>query len=69
MTCMISGDDDGSSGSLGWPVSHSLSPRMHNAAFAALGLDWAYVAAADVSPSGWRRPCAGSRRSASPART
>jgi shikimate dehydrogenase len=31
-------------GILGWPVEHSLSPRMHNAAFAAVGLDWAYVA-------------------------
>lgn len=30
-------------GLLGWPVEHSLSPSMHNAAFAALGLDWAYV--------------------------
>jgi shikimate dehydrogenase len=30
-------------GVIGWPVEHSLSPRMHNAAFAALGLDWAYV--------------------------
>jgi shikimate dehydrogenase len=30
-------------GILGWPVDHSLSPRMQNAAFAALGLDWAYV--------------------------
>ncbi len=30
-------------GLLGWPVQHSLSPQMHNAAFAALGLDWAYV--------------------------
>lgn len=29
---------------LGHPVAHSLSPAMHNAAFAALGLDWAYVA-------------------------
>jgi shikimate dehydrogenase len=29
---------------LGRPVSESLSPRMHNAAFAARGLDWAYVA-------------------------
>ena len=25
-------------------MAHSLSPRMHNAAFAALGLDWEYVA-------------------------
>ena len=31
-------------GLLGWPTSHSLSPRMQNAGFAALGLDWAYVA-------------------------
>lgn len=30
-------------GVFGWPVSHTLSPRMHNAAFAALGLDWAYL--------------------------
>ncbi len=30
-------------GVIGWPVEHSLSPVMHNAAFAALGLDWAYV--------------------------
>jgi shikimate 5-dehydrogenase len=30
-------------GVIGWPVSHSRSPRMHNAAYAALGLDWAYV--------------------------
>ena len=30
-------------GILGWPVERSLSPRMHNAAFAAFGLDWAYV--------------------------
>lgn len=31
-------------GILGWPVEHSLSPRMQNAAFEAAGLDWAYVA-------------------------
>ena len=29
---------------IGKPVAHSLSPRMHNAAFAAVGLDWRYVA-------------------------
>lgn len=29
-------------GLLGWPVEHSLSSAMHNAAFAALGLDWHY---------------------------
>ena len=30
-------------GLIGWPVSHSFSPAMHNAALAQLGLDWAYV--------------------------
>jgi shikimate dehydrogenase len=34
---------------LGHPVAHSLSPRMQNAAFAARGLDWAYVAL-DIPP-------------------
>ena len=34
---------------LGHPVRDSLSPRMQNAAFAARGLDWAYVAC-DVPP-------------------
>jgi shikimate dehydrogenase len=29
-------------GVLGWPVEHSRSPAMHNAAFEALGLDWRY---------------------------
>ncbi|MFN8642232.1 MAG: shikimate dehydrogenase [Candidatus Binatia bacterium] len=40
-------------GLIGDPVAHSRSPAMHNAAFAALGLDWVYVplpvAAADVA--------------------
>ena len=30
-------------GVIGWPVAHSLSPVIHNAAFAALALDWVYV--------------------------
>ncbi|MEO8604839.1 MAG: shikimate dehydrogenase [bacterium] len=30
-------------GIIGDPVAHSRSPAMHNAAFAALGLDWVYV--------------------------
>lgn len=31
-------------GVIGDPVQHSLSPALHNAAFARLGLDWTYVA-------------------------
>jgi shikimate dehydrogenase len=31
-------------GIIGWPVAHSLSPALHNAAYAALGLDMVYVA-------------------------
>lgn len=34
---------------IGHPIAHSLSPRMHNAAFAADGVDYAYVAM-DVPP-------------------
>lgn len=34
---------------MGRPVTHSLSPLIHNAAFAALGLDWICVAC-DVAP-------------------
>ena len=30
-------------GVLGWPVDHSLSPVIHNAAFVSLGLDWVYI--------------------------
>ncbi|MER2013351.1 MAG: shikimate dehydrogenase [Methanobrevibacter sp.] len=36
-------------GLIGHPVEHSFSPPMHNAAFAKLGLDYAYVAF-DVNP-------------------
>jgi shikimate dehydrogenase len=38
------------SGVIGWPVDHSLSPAIHNAAFAALEMDWVYVPLA-VPPS------------------
>ena len=31
-------------GVMGWPVKHSLSPAMHNAALQVLGLNWCYVA-------------------------
>ncbi|MDQ4106520.1 MAG: shikimate dehydrogenase, partial [Actinomycetota bacterium] len=34
---------------IGHPIEHSLSPKMHNAGFAANGLDYAYVAL-DVTP-------------------
>lgn len=30
-------------GLMSWPVGHSMSPVMHNAAFEALGLDWVYL--------------------------
>jgi shikimate dehydrogenase len=30
-------------GLIGWPIAHSLSPAMQNAAFTELGLDWAYI--------------------------
>ncbi len=30
-------------GLLGWPLDHTLSPAMHNAAYERLGLDWLYV--------------------------
>ena len=30
-------------GVIGWPIEHSVSPQMHNAAFRALDLDWCYV--------------------------
>ncbi|HLT58103.1 MAG: shikimate dehydrogenase [Limnochordales bacterium] len=30
-------------GIIGWPVAHSLSPRMHNRAFAHLDMNWVYV--------------------------
>ncbi|MGZ4797760.1 MAG: shikimate dehydrogenase [Acidimicrobiia bacterium] len=29
---------------IGWPVEHSRSPAIHNAAYEATGLDWCYVA-------------------------
>ena len=31
-------------GVIGWPVRHSRSPAIHNAAFAATGLDWLFLA-------------------------
>jgi shikimate dehydrogenase len=43
---------------IGRPVSESLSPRMQNAAFAARGLDWAYVGLA-VDPGDLEQAAAG----------
>jgi shikimate dehydrogenase len=45
---------------LGWPVAHTLSPAMHNAAFAAMGLDWTYVAL-PVRPESLPAAIAGAR--------
>lgn len=45
-------------GIVGWPVEHSLSPAIHNAAFAAAGLDWAYVPL-PVAPDGLAEALAG----------
>lgn len=47
-------------GIIGDPVAHSLSPAMHNAAFRALKLDYAYVAF-HVRPAGVRQALAGIR--------
>jgi len=45
---------------LGHPVSHSLSPLMHNSAFRKMGLDYCYIAL-DVHPSGLRAAIEGIR--------
>jgi shikimate dehydrogenase len=45
-------------GIVGWPVERSLSPAIHNAAFAAAGLDWVYVPL-PVSPQGLSEALAG----------
>ncbi|MEY2408731.1 MAG: shikimate dehydrogenase [Verrucomicrobiota bacterium] len=43
---------------VGHPVRHSASPAMHNAAFAALGMDWRYFAF-DVRPERLREALSG----------
>ena len=30
-------------GVIGWPLEHTLSPAMHNAAYEAMGLNWVYI--------------------------
>jgi shikimate dehydrogenase len=47
-------------GIIGWPVEQSLSPVIHNAAYAALGLDWVYVPLA-VGPDSLLTALAGLR--------
>jgi shikimate dehydrogenase len=44
----------------GFPIGHSASPAMHNAAFAALGLNWRYLAF-EVPPHDLRAAIAGAR--------
>ncbi len=45
-------------GVVGYPVRHSLSPLLHNAAFAIMGLDWGYLAF-EVSPGSFESAVAG----------
>jgi shikimate dehydrogenase len=45
---------------LGSPIRHSASPAMHNAAFAALGLNWRYLAF-EVNPQNLRAAIEGAR--------
>ena len=45
-------------GLIGHPVAESLSPRMQNAAFAARGLDWAYLPL-EAGPDGLEKAIAG----------
>lgn len=47
-------------GLFGWPVEHSVSPPMHNAALNACGLDWAYIPFA-VHPGAIREALEGVR--------
>ena len=47
-------------GLIGHPVEHSFSPPMHNAAFDALGMDYAYVAF-DVNPAVLQKAIEGAR--------
>ncbi len=49
MRLTVPGSDTRLAAVIGFPVRHSLSPAMHNAAFRELGLDWIYVAC-EVAP-------------------
>lgn len=45
---------------IGWPVEHSLSPPMQNAAIRKLGLDWVYIAL-PVHPESIKQAVAGAK--------
>ncbi|HUV94457.1 MAG TPA: shikimate dehydrogenase [Anaerolineae bacterium] len=47
-------------GVIGWPIEHSVSPPMHNAAFEALGMDWCYLPF-PVHPANLKEAMAGVR--------
>jgi shikimate dehydrogenase len=47
-------------GVLGWPITHTASPAMHNAAFEALHMNWAYLAF-PVDPRNLRSALCGAR--------
>lgn len=57
---MLIGGETRVAGVIGHPVRHSLSPVIHNAGFAALGLDWVY-AAFEVAPGDGAGAVAGMR--------
>ena len=56
-------------GVIGWPVAHSLSPAIHNAAFRALAMDWVYVPLPVAPDAIGPRARGASRRWGSRART
>ena len=60
MTSRISGSTK-LAGVIGWPIDHTLSPAMHNAAYEALGLDWVYVPLGVPDEAGVRRVAAAAR--------
>jgi shikimate dehydrogenase len=47
-------------GVFGWPITHTASPAMHNAAFQALRMNWAYLAF-PVDPQNLRSALSGAR--------
>ncbi len=60
MTTRISGSTR-LAGVIGWPIEHTLSPVMHNAAYEELGLDWVYLPLGVPDEAGVRRVAAAAR--------